>query len=156
MSNNLKESQLIAAELLSVGISSKIVSETLGLRAETLSRWRQQENFKQYVNYRTEEKCSLIEKQFFRIYYLSLNVLEEMLCNKELNANLRGNLAMKYIANFGIDQSIKQKMTSKKKDNYDTLKEVFDLIDNIYGKCRSEAKEEQVRPKKEEYNTSGN
>lgn len=156
MSNNLKESQLIAAELLSVGTSSKIVSETLGLRAETLSRWRQQENFKQYLNSRTEEKCSLIEKQFFRIYYLSLNVLEEMLCNKELNANLRSTLAMKYIANFGIDQSIKQKMALKKEDNHDTLKEVFDLIDNIYKKCRSEAKAEQVHTKKEEYNSSGN
>ena len=47
-------------------------------------------------------------------------------------------------------------MASKKEDNHDTLKEVFDLIDNIYEKCRSEAKAEQVRPKKEEYNSSGN
>ena len=44
MSINLKENQLIAAELLSTGINSKIVSDTLNIRPETLSRWRLQKD----------------------------------------------------------------------------------------------------------------
>ena len=51
---NLKENQLIAAELLSTGMSAKIVSDTLNIRPETLSRWRLQKEFIDEVNNKTE------------------------------------------------------------------------------------------------------
>ena len=66
MSINLKENQLIAAELLSVGISSTAVSETLGIRPETLSRWRQNQEFNEQIELRVTKYCSLIDKQFLK------------------------------------------------------------------------------------------
>ena len=66
MSINLKENQLIAAELLSTGMSAKIVSETLNIRPETLSRWRLQKEFIDEVNNKTENKCSYLEKRFLK------------------------------------------------------------------------------------------
>ena len=76
---NLKENQLIAAELLSTGMSSKIVSDTLNIRPETLSRWRLQKEFIDEVNNKTESKCSYLEKRFLKLYHLSLSVVEEVL-----------------------------------------------------------------------------
>ena len=45
MSIKLKENQLLAAKLLSFGYSSKYVAEKIGIREETLSRWRKNQLF---------------------------------------------------------------------------------------------------------------
>ena len=142
MSINLKENQLIAAELLSTGMSAKIVSDTLNIRPETLSRWRLQKEFIDEVNNKTESKCSYLEKRFLKLYHLSLSVVEEVLTNNEISPNVRANTAMKYITNLGVDDTIKNKIVVKAAENHDSVKKVFDLIDELYAKCRKEAREE--------------
>ena len=62
MSINLKENQLIAAELLSTGMSAKIVSDTLNIRPETLSRWRLQKEFVDEVNNKTKASIFCFSK----------------------------------------------------------------------------------------------
>ena len=142
MSINLKENQLIAAELLSTGMSAKIVSDTLNIRPETLSRWRLQKEFNDEVNNKTESKCSYLEKRFLKLYHLSLSVVEDVLTNDEVSPNVRANTAMKYITNLGVDDTIKNKIVVKAEANHDSVKKVFDLIDELYAKCRKEAREE--------------
>ena len=115
MSKDLKESQLIAVELLSVGISSTIVSEKLGIRPETLSRWRQNQEFNDEIEQKVNKNCSLIEKQFLRLFYLSLNTLETVLTDTQIKPIAKANIAMKYISHFEIDDSIKNKLSAIKK-----------------------------------------
>tara|TARA_X000000950_G_scaffold116252_1_gene145981 strand:+ start:332 stop:544 length:213 start_codon:yes stop_codon:yes gene_type:complete len=48
-----------------------------------------------------------------------------------------------YITNLGVDDTIKNKIVVKAEANYDSVKKVFDLIDELYAKCRNkEAREE--------------
>ena len=145
MSKDLKESQLIAAELLSVGISSNIVSEKLGIRPETLSRWRQNQEFNDEIEQKVNKNCSLIEKQFLRLFYLSLNTLETVLTDNHVKPIAKANIAMKYIAHFEIDDSIKKQVVSNQKENHTTVAETFDLIQQLYQKGKKDGREESDR-----------
>ena len=76
------------------------------------------------------------------MYHLSLSVVEDVLTNDEVSPNVRANTAMKYITNLGVDDTIKNKIVVKAEANHDSVKKVFDLIDELYAKCRKEAREE--------------
>ena len=73
---------------------------------------------------------------------MSLSVVEEVLTNNEISPNVRANTAMKYITYLGVDDTIKNKIVVKAEANHDSVKKVFDLIDELYAKCRKEAREE--------------
>ena len=47
MSRKLNENQLIAVHLIASGFKASNVSKKLGIREETLSRWRQEDIFKE-------------------------------------------------------------------------------------------------------------
>ena len=47
MSTKLNEKQLIAIHLLASGVKASIIANQLGMREETLSRWRQIDEFKE-------------------------------------------------------------------------------------------------------------
>ena len=145
MSKDLKESQLIAAELLSVGISSTIVSEKLGIRPETLSRWRQNQEFNDEIEQKVIKNCSLIEKQFLKLFYLSLNTLETVLTDNQVKPIAKANIAMKYISHFGIDDSVKKKVVTNQKENHTSVSEAFGLIEQLYQKGKKDGKEELDR-----------
>ena len=145
MSKDLKESQLIAAELLSVGISSTIVSEKLGIRPETLSRWRQNQEFNDEIEQKVNKNCSLIEKQFLRLFYLSLNTLETVLTDNKVKPIAKANIAVKYISHFGIDDSVKKQVFTNQKENHTGKSEAFDLIQQLYQKGKKDGKEELDR-----------
>ena len=46
MSTKLNEKQLIAVHLLASGVRASIIAKEIGIREETLSRWRQIDEFK--------------------------------------------------------------------------------------------------------------
>ena len=140
MSINLKENQLIAAELLSVGISSTAVSETLGVRPGTLSRWRQNQEFSEQIELKVTKNCSLVEKQFLKLLYLSLNTLENVLSDNQIKPIAKANIAMKYITHFGIEGYVKKLVVSNQKENHNNVSEMFDLIDKLYQKGKKDAK----------------
>ena len=54
MSTKLNENQLIAIHLLASGVKASVVAKELGIREETLSRWRQIDEFKQSLDDATE------------------------------------------------------------------------------------------------------
>ena len=49
MSIKLNEKQLIAVHLLASGVKASIIAKELGIREETLSRWRQNDTFSQAI-----------------------------------------------------------------------------------------------------------
>lgn len=49
MSTNLKENQLLAAQLLASGKNGKTVAEAVGVTEETISRWKKEADFKIYL-----------------------------------------------------------------------------------------------------------
>ena len=59
----------------------------------------------------------------------------------KISPNVRANTAMKYITNLGVDDTIAQNI-QKAAENHDSVKKVFDLIDELYAKCRKEARAE--------------
>ena len=111
-------------------------------RNQFMSRCRLQKEFNDEVNNKIESKCSYLETRFLKLYHLSLSVVEEVLTNNEISPNVRANTAMKYIKNLGVDDTIKNKIVVKAEANHDSVKKVFDLIDELYAKCRKEAREE--------------
>ena len=54
MSRKLNENQLIAVNLIASGFKASNVSKKLGIREETLSRWRQEDIFKEALEDTTE------------------------------------------------------------------------------------------------------
>jgi|WetSurMetagenome_2_1015567.scaffolds.fasta_scaffold338607_2 hypothetical protein len=48
-STNLKENQLLAAQLLATGKTGKFVAEAVGVTEETISRWKKDEDFQLYM-----------------------------------------------------------------------------------------------------------
>ena len=49
MSTKLNEKQLIALHLIASGVKASLISKQLGIREETLSRWRQNNKFNEAV-----------------------------------------------------------------------------------------------------------
>ena len=143
MSNNLKENQLIAIELLSAGVSSVVVSEKLDIRQETLSRWRNNKSFKKALENKVKTNCSLIEKQFLKLFHLSLNALERLLTDNKIKSVSKAHVAMKYITYFSNDELLKKQFVTSHKENHSNVAEVFDLIDQIYQKGKSDGKTEK-------------
>ena len=54
MSTKLNENQLIAIHLLASGVNASVVAKELGIREETLSRWRQIDEFQKLLDNTTE------------------------------------------------------------------------------------------------------
>ena len=54
MSTKLNENQLIAIHLIATGVKASVISKQLGIREETLSRWRRDNKFIEAVNDATE------------------------------------------------------------------------------------------------------
>ena len=93
MSTKLNEKQLIAVHLLASGVRASIIAKEIGIREETLSRWRQIDEFKEALEDATEvvlreidetHKNLLIRKSAIRIVRGDTSFCirhDSMLCN---------------------------------------------------------------------------
>ena len=54
MSTKLNENQLIAVHMIASGVKASTIAKQLGIREETLSRWRQIDEFKEALEDATE------------------------------------------------------------------------------------------------------
>ena len=54
MSTKLNEKQLIAVHLLASGVKASVIAKEISIREETLSRWRQIDEFKDALEDATE------------------------------------------------------------------------------------------------------
>jgi len=109
MSKKLNENQLIAVHLLASGFKASIVANQLGVREETLLRWRQIDVFKEALEDATEVVLREIDETHKNLLIRSQNVINEALANKELDLFKKANLALRYLSLIKGKDDITQK-----------------------------------------------
>ena len=98
MSTKLNEKQLIAVHLIASGVKASIIAKQLGMREETLSRWRQIDEFKEAIEDAIEDVLREIDETHKNLLISSQNVINEALNNNELDLFKKANLAIRYLS----------------------------------------------------------
>ena len=109
MSTKLNENQLIAVHLLASGVKASIIANQLGIREETISRWRQIDEFKEALEDATEVVLREIDETHKNLLIRSQNVINEALENEELDLFKKANLALMYLSLINGKDDITQK-----------------------------------------------
>ena len=109
MSTKLNENQLIAVHLIASGVKASVIAIQLNIRVETLSRWRQIDEFKEAVEDAIEEVLREIDETHKNLLISSQNVINEALNNKELDLFKKANLALRYMSLIKGKDDITQK-----------------------------------------------
>ena len=109
MSTKLNEKQLIAIHLLASGVKASIIAKELGIREETLSRWRQIDEFKEALEDATEAILREIDETHKNLLIRAQNVINEALNNDELDLFKKANLALRYLSLMKGKDDITQK-----------------------------------------------
>ena len=99
MSKKLNENQLIAVHLLASGVKASIIANQLGIREETLSRWRQIDEFKEALEDATETVLREIDETHKNLLISSQKAINEALNNEDLELFKKANLALRYLIN---------------------------------------------------------
>ena len=98
MSTKLNEKQLIAIHLLASGVKASIIAKQIGIREETLSRWRQIAEFKKALDDATEAVLREIDETHKNLLIRSQGVINEAVNNGELDLFKKANLALRYLS----------------------------------------------------------
>ena len=109
MSTKLNKNQLIAVHLLASGVKASIIAKELDLREETLSRWRQIDEFKEALKEATEAVLREIDETHKNLLIVSQDVINEALNNQELDLFKKANLALRYLSLIRGKDDITQK-----------------------------------------------
>ena len=109
MSTKLNENQLIAVHLIASGVKASIIANHLKIREETLSRWRQIDDFKEAIDDAVEDILREIDETHKNLLISSQNVINEALNNKELDLFKKANLALRYMSLIKGKDDITQK-----------------------------------------------
>ena len=97
----LNKRQQIAANLIGLGSRPSEVAVKLSLSKETISRWQAQENFEKETDRVT--KTLLLEMLNERLALIDIchKVIKDILWNDDTAANIKGNIALKYLNAVG-------------------------------------------------------
>ena len=109
MSTKLNEKQLIAVHLLASGVKASTIANQLGMREETLSRWRQIDEFKEALEDATEAVLREIDETHKNLLISSQSVINEALKNEELDLFKKATLALRYMSLIKGKDDIMQK-----------------------------------------------
>ena len=109
MSIKLNEKQLIAVHLLASGVRASIIAKEIGIREETLSRWRQIDEFKEALEDATEVVLREIDETHKNLLIRSQNVINEALNSEELELFKKANVALRYLSLMKGKDDIGQK-----------------------------------------------
>ena len=109
MSTKLNEKQLIAVHLLASGVKASVIAKEISIREETLSRWRQIDEFKDALEDATEAVLREIDETHKNLLILSQSVINEALNNEELDIFKKANLALRYMSLIRGKDDITQK-----------------------------------------------
>ena len=109
MSIKLNEKQLIAVHLLASGVKASIIAIELGIREETLSRWRQNDTFSQAIVDATEVILKEIIDTHKNLLITSQNIIANVLNDEELDALKKANIALRYLSLMKGKDDISQK-----------------------------------------------
>ena len=128
MSTKLNENQLIAIHLLASGVKASVVAKKLSIREETLSRWRQINEFKQSLDDATEVILREIVETHKNLLISSQSIIYDALHNKELDIFKKANLALRFLSLMKGKDDIFQKDTDKLRKYLDYKEFKFDII----------------------------
>tara|TARA_B110001450_G_C17162937_1_gene296040 strand:- start:83 stop:466 length:384 start_codon:yes stop_codon:yes gene_type:complete len=113
MSTKLNETQLIAIHLIASGVKSSLIAKKIGIREETLSRWRQNDKFIKAVEDATELILRDIVDTHKNLLIISQNIVADALNDKELDTFKKANVALRYLSLMKGKDDISQKSSDK-------------------------------------------
>ena len=128
MSTKLNENQLIAIHLLASGVKASVVAKELGIREETLSRWRQIDEFQKSLDNTTEVILREIVETHKNLLISSQSIIYDALHNEELDIFKKANLALRFLSLMKGKDDIFQKDTDKLRKYLDYKEFKFDII----------------------------
>ena len=105
----LNNNQLIAVHLIASGVKSSIIANQLDIREETISRWKQIDEFKEALENATEVVLREIDETHKNLLISSQDVINEALNNEELDLHKKANLALRYLSLIKGKNDIMQK-----------------------------------------------
>ena len=109
MSTKLNENQLIAIHLIATGVKASLISKQLGIREETLSRWRQNDKFNEAVESATERILTEIVDTHKNLLITSQNIIADALNDEELDSFKKANLAIRFLSLMKGKEDIEKK-----------------------------------------------
>ena len=105
----LNNNQLIAIHLIASGVRASIIANQLNIREETLSRWKQIDEFKEALEDATEAILREIDETHKNLLISSQNVINEALNNEDLDLFKKASLALRYLSLIKGKDDITQK-----------------------------------------------
>tara|TARA_A100001234_G_scaffold65702_1_gene57334 strand:+ start:267 stop:650 length:384 start_codon:yes stop_codon:yes gene_type:complete len=112
MSTKLNENQLIAIHLIASGVKASLISKQLGIREETLSRWRQNDTFSEAVKNATERVLNEIVDTHKNLLITSQNIIADALKNEGLDLFKKANLALRFLSLMKGKEDIEKKSSN--------------------------------------------
>ena len=128
MSIKLNENQLIAVHLIASGVKASNISKQIGIREETLSRWRQEDIFKEAIEDTTEIILREIVDTHKNILIKCQNIIVDTLSNENLDVLKKANLALRYLSFMRGKSDISQKSSETLKEHLDDKEFKFGII----------------------------
>ena len=128
MSRKLNENQLIAVHLIASGFKASNVSKKLRIREETLSRWRQEDIFKEALEDTTEVILREIVDTHKNILIKCQNIIVDTLNDKNLDMLKKANIALRYLSLIRGKGDISQKSSETLKEHLDDKEFKFGII----------------------------
>ena len=113
MSIKLKKNQLIACHLLASGVKASVIAKKLGIREETLSRWRQTDEFKEKLESATVVILREIIETHKNLIISSQNIISDAFSNKDLDIFKKASLALRYLSLIKGKDDVVEKSENK-------------------------------------------
>ena len=126
MSTKLNEKQLIAVHLIASGVKASLIAKQIGIREETLSRWRQNDNFNKAVEDATAFILREIIDTHKNLLITSQSIISNALNNEELDLFKKANIALRYLSLMkGKDDLLEQSKRHLSSYQFDNRLNVF-------------------------------
>jgi len=126
MSTKLNEKQLIAVHLIASGVKASLIAKQIGIREETLSRWRQNDKFNKAVEDATAFILREIIDTHKNLLITSQSIISNALNNEELDLFKKANIALRYLSLMkGKDDLLEQSKRQLSSYQFDNRLNVF-------------------------------
>ncbi len=116
MSIKLNESQKMACNLLATGMKTSEILNQLKIRPETLSRWKQNQLFKECLELAQEKVIKNIQETQKYILLKSQDSVVQALENNDLDIFKKAMIALRYLALTKGKETIEDKINRISKD----------------------------------------
>ena len=95
--------------LIATGVKASLISKQLGIREETLSRWRQNDKFNEAVKNATERILTEIVDTHKNLLITSQKIIADALNDEEIDLFKKANLAIRFLSLIKGKEDIEKK-----------------------------------------------